>query len=118
MEGPLEERPGERRGFAGRIVDYLLNRKELAKLRVTPKRLDLTTAGSFDIKTPGNIIIVSRAEATDMDDFEIRVKYNFEDAIPVPMTQVMVLGFEYTELFISWPAIPGGAADMIFGTEV
>lgn len=127
-EGPGEEPelpgalPGERlgqgRGFVGRIVDYLRDRWRLAKLPIKNRTIDMTSAGEFDHKFPGNTIIITRAVANDMDDFLIEIRYNREDATPVLVKQVMVLGFEYTELFISWPAVADGAADLTFGTEI
>jgi hypothetical protein len=67
---------------------------------------------------PGNIIFVTRVAANPASSFLVNVRYNRRDAKQVPLRQVMVLGFEYTDLYFDWPAITNGAVDLVFGTEI
>lgn len=103
--------------FLHEFGDYIRFRSLLAAFPKESKQLDLTVAGSFEVEAPGNLIFVTKAVATDMDDFEIRVRYNNPLSLPVFITQVMTFGFNWERLFVEWDAVVGGAANIVFGTE-
>jgi hypothetical protein len=95
---------------AGRLEEHAAAAAEPYRI----VRLNLAAAGAERIRFEGNSISVLRLVGANP---EIGIRYGSPSADRVPITDRTILRHSYTEVFLDWAAIVGGAADLAFGWE-